>query len=105
MARALEWFDSPVVAAHLGGLDCGTDVLKYLCGKDIYFDTSFSYGSLPKYFAQKIIETHGPDKILFGTDLPWHTAEMELKLLKTLDLSDEDTEKITHENAEKLLGI
>lgn len=105
MAKALEWFDSPVVAAHLGGLDCGTDVLKYLCGKDIYFDTSFSYGTVPKYFAQKIIETHGTDKILFGTDLPWHTAEMELKLLKTLNLSHEDTEKITHENAEKLLGI
>ncbi len=105
MARALRWFESPVIAAHWGGLDCGSDVIQYLCGKNIYFDTSFGYGTIPKYFAEKIIETHGTDKILFGTDTPWHTAEMELKLLNTLHLSEEDKEKITHKNAEKLLKL
>lgn len=105
MARALKWFSSPVIAAHWGGIDCEAGVLEHLSGKDIYFDTSFGYGSMPKYFAQKIIDTHGADKILFGTDCPWHTAEMELKLLKTLEISSEDMEKITHLNAERLLGI
>ena len=105
MERALKHFDSPVIAAHWGGLDCGEGVLKRLCGKDIYFDTSFGFANMPKYYAQKIIETHSPDKILFGTDCPWHTAEMELTLLHTLDLNDGDMEKITHLNAERLLGL
>ncbi len=105
MAKALKWFQSPVVAAHYGGIGYETDVLKHLCGKDIYLDTSFGYGSLPKYYAEKIIKTHGTDKILFGTDSPWHTAEMELKLLNTLEISYADWEKITHQNAEKLLSI
>lgn len=105
MELALKHFDSPVIAAHWGGLDCGEGVLKRLCGKDIYFDTSFGFANMPKYYAQKIIETHSPDKILFGTDCPWHTAKMELTLLHTLDLSDGDMEKITHLNAEKLLGL
>lgn len=105
MAKALKWFESPVIAAHYGGIGYESDVLKYLCGKDIYFDTSFGYGNLPRYYAQKIIETHGADKILFGTDTPWHTAEMELKLLNTLEISHADWEKITHQNAEKLLCI
>ncbi len=105
MERALRWFNSPVVAAHWGGLDCGEEVLNRLCGKDIYFDTSFGCGSMPKYYAQKIAEKHTPDKILFGTDSPWHTAEMELSLLGTLDLSRSEMEKITHLNAEKLLNI
>lgn len=105
MERALKHFDSPVIAAHWGGLDCGEGVLKRLCGKDIYFDTSFGFANMPKYYAQKIIETHSPDKILFGTDCPWHTAKMELTLLHTLDLSAGDMEKITHLNAEKLLGL
>ncbi len=105
MERALKHFDSPVVAAHWGGLDCGEEVLKKLCGKDIYFDTSFGYANMPKYYAQKIIEAHSADKILFGTDCPWHTAKMELQLLNSLNLSDDETEKITHKNAEKLLGI
>ena len=60
---------------------------------------------MPKYYAEKILEKHGTDKILFGTDSPWHNAEVENRLLSTLNLSKEDMEKITHKNAEKLLGI
>ncbi|MBQ6847687.1 MAG: amidohydrolase family protein [Clostridia bacterium] len=105
MERALKYLDCPVVAAHWGGIDCGEAVIKHLCGKEIYFDTSFGYGNMPKYYAQKILETHSADKILFGTDSPWHTAEMEMRLLKTLDLGSGDFEKITHQNAEKLLRI
>ena len=60
---------------------------------------------MPKYFAQKIIDTHGADRILFGTDTPWHTAKMEMQLLESLEISHADWEKITHKNAEKLLGI
>lgn len=105
LEKALNWFQSPVIAAHFGGVGCGEQVLERLCGKDIYFDTSFGYGTLPKYYAQKIIDTHGADKILFGTDTPWHTAEMEMKLLNSLEISHADWEKITHKNAEKLLGI
>lgn len=105
MEKALSWFSSPVVAAHFGGVGSGQEVLDRLCGKDIYFDTSFGYGTMPKHYAQKIIDTHGADKILFGTDTPWHTAEMELKLLNSLEISHADWEKITHKNAEMLLEI
>ncbi len=105
IAKALKHFSSPVIAAHWGGLSCFEGVIKYLCGTDIYFDTSFGYGTMPKYYAEQILEKHSTDKILFGTDCPWHTAEMELKMLSTLKLSDNDTEKITHQNAERLLGI
>ena len=60
---------------------------------------------LPRYYALKIIEKHGTDKILFGTDTPWHTPDMEMKLLNNLELSGEEMENITHLNAEKLLNI
>lgn len=105
MARALEWFSSPVIAAHWGGINCGDDVIKYLCGKNIYFDVSMGYGMMPKYYAQKIIELHTADRMLFGTDTPWHTPNMEMRLLDTLELSNDDMDKITHKNAQKLLGI
>ena len=105
MLKALKHFDTPVIAAHWGGVNCGEAVLKHLCGKDIYFDTSFGYSMMPKYYAEKILEKHGTDNILFGTDTPWHTAEMELRLLNTLGLKEKEIEKITHKNAEKLLGI
>lgn len=105
MIKALSWFDSPVVAAHWGGVNCCEEVVKILCGTDIYFDTSFGYSMLPKYYAEKIIEKHGADRLLFGTDTPWHTASMEMRLLQSLNLSQTDLDKITHQNAQKLLGI
>ncbi len=87
MANALKWFDSPVIAAHWGGLNVSEEVIKHLCGLDIYFDTAFGYASMPKYYAQTILEKHGANKILFGTDLPWHTPNMELRQLDFLSLS------------------
>ena len=105
LEKALSWFDSPVIAAHWGGVNCGEGVLKHLCGKDVYFDTSFGYGTQPKYFAQKIMEKHGSERILFGTDTPWHNAQMEMRLLGSLELSEADMDNITHKTAQKLLGI
>ena len=105
LARALGWFESPVIAAHWGGINCNEGVIEHLCSKDIYFDTSFGYSMMPRYYAQKIIEKHGTDRILFGTDTPWHTPEMELTLLNNLGLSEMEMEKIKSENAKKLLKI
>lgn len=105
MATALGWFDSPVIAAHWGGIGCGEAVLKHLCGRDVYFDTSFGYGQMPKYFAEQILEKHGVDRMLFGTDTPWHTPAMEQRLLAHLGLSDSERCKIEYENAKRLLAL
>ena len=105
MAAALSWFDAPVVAAHWGGVNYNKEFLELLCGRDIYFDTSFGYSMLPKYYAEKILEKHGIDRMLFGTDTPWHTPELEMRLLNTLGLSEDEMNKITAKNAQKLLGL
>lgn len=105
MKRALRYFDSPVVAAHFGGVDCYADVLDLLAGENVYFDTSFGYSMMPKYYALKIIEKHGVERLLFGTDSPWHTAEMERRLLSSLSLTDAELSQIYGENAKRLLTI
>ena len=105
LATALRWFDSPVVAAHWGGIHCCEGVLEHLCGRDVYFDTAFGYGMMPKYYAQRIVEQHGAQRLLFGTDSPWHTATMERRLLDSLDLSDTHRRLIYCDNAKRLLGI
>lgn len=105
LARALHWFDSPVVAAHWGGLDCGSEVIRQLCGANIWFDLSFGYGQLPKPIAQQILDKHGPDKLLFASDMPWHRPEWELRLIDSLELSGPDREKILFRNAQRLLAL
>lgn len=105
MRNALRWFDTPVVAAHWGGAGCGPEVLDKLCGENIFFDLSFGYGVISRPVAQKIIDRHGVDRLLFGSDMPWHRPEWELRLINTLDLSESDREKIFCRNATTLLGI
>ena len=102
---ALKWLDTPVVAAHWGGLDCGPEVLDKLCGTDIWMDLSYGYGAVAKPMAQRIVDRHGPDRLLFASDMPWHRPAWELQLLRTLDISEADREKIYFRNAQGLLGL
>lgn len=102
---ALKWFDSPVVAAHWGGVGCGEEVIEKLCGRDIWFDLSFGYGVMPKGISQKIVDKHTPDRLLFASDMPWHRPSWEKRLIESLDLSSEDKEKIYFKNAMNLLDI
>lgn len=102
---ALKWLDSPVVAAHWGGMGCHQAVMDKLCGENLYFDLSFGYGVIPKKQAQLILEKHTPDRLLFGSDLPWHRPAWEKRLLDTLDLSAGDRDKICFQNAKNLLNI
>ncbi|MBQ9757243.1 MAG: amidohydrolase [Clostridia bacterium] len=105
LERALSWFSSPVVAAHWGGAGCAKLVQKHLCGKDVWFDLSFGYGTMPKSFAQRIVDMHTPDRLLFGSDMPWHRPSWEMRLVESLDISKQDKEKIYYKNAQKLLKI
>jgi len=105
LKNALRWFDSPVVAAHWGGIGCSAEVLDKLCGENIFFDLSYGYGAMPKPTAQAILDRHGPEKLLFGSDMPWHRPVWELRLLDSMELGGVDRERILRKNAKELLGI
>ncbi|MBE7027330.1 MAG: amidohydrolase [Ruminococcaceae bacterium] len=102
---ALRWFDSPVIAAHWGGVSCGDEVIKKLCGKNVWFDLSFGYGVMPKAIAQEIVDKHTPDRLVFASDMPWHRPSWEKQLIETLDISQNDKDKIYYKNALDLLNI
>ncbi len=106
LAKVLPVFNgSPVVAAHFGGYLMWHEVEKHLVGKDIYFDSSFSYSTLPKKHARRIIENHGADKILLGSDTPWSSIGNEILFIKRLHLAPEAEKMILGENARRLLDL
>lgn len=105
LKNALRWLDTPVVAAHWGGHGCAKEVIKHLSGGDVWFDLSFGYGTMPKSFAQRIVDSTTPDRLLFGSDMPWHRPAWEMRLIESLDISPDDKEKIYYKNAAKLLSI
>lgn len=96
-----------IVAAHMGGLHIHDEVIEQLAGKaDLYFDTAYTADPwIDKPTMEKMIRMHGADKILFGSDFPWHLPLHELEFIESLDISAEEKELITGGNARRLLGI
>lgn len=97
--------DTPVIAAHFGGYLLWQDVFTELCGTKIYLDTAFSYCRIPPKYAENIIKSHGAEKILLGSDMPWSSTINEANLIKCLNISVEEKDCILFKNAEKLLDI
>jgi hypothetical protein len=95
---------SHLIAAHLGGWQQWEDVLKYLAGTPIMLDTAYIREFIEPQLAKDIIRAHGAEKIVFGSDSPWEDPADTLAFLRSLDLTEEELEQITHKNAERLLG-
>lgn len=106
LAHILPAFGSaPVVAAHMGGYLCWQDVLKCLVGKPLYFDTAFSFSRMPPDWAREIICAHGANRVLLGSDMPWSDTRHEIRFVKSLGLSSEETKAILGGNACRLLQL
>ena len=100
----IPYFSSPVVLAHMGGYIMWNDVEKYLVGeKNLYFDTSFCFSRIPLPLMERIIKTHGCDKILFGSDMPWSPPSREKRIIDALSFSDFEKENILYNNARNIL--
>ncbi len=93
------------VLAHYGGNRQWEEVIKYLVGKNVYFDTSYILNYIPTDIFYEILEKHGENKILFATDSPWRDISTEVERLKKLIPQKEKQEKIFGENAKKLLNM
>lgn len=107
-----------LVLAHMGGWQMWQDVLDRLCGRDVYLDTAFSYGHIQyrdgavhkwklmdSDMFKAIVEKHGADRVLFGTDSPWSDQSEAISDIEGLKLPEGVRKKIMGENAARLLRI
>jgi len=97
--------NAPVIAAHFGGIWSMPETRKHLAGKNIYLDTAYGYGMLTPRFAKEIIDIHGADKILFGSDAPWNAPSQDIELIKCFGLTEDEEKAVLGGNARKLLGL
>lgn len=97
--------DLTIIAAHMGGYDCWDDVERYLVGRNLYFDTSYSIAHLGAERMASLIHAHGANKVLFGTDSPWTDQAEEVAKIRALALSDGEIASVLGENAGRLLRV
>lgn len=97
-----EFKGAKFVCAHFGGMYMWEDVLSYLAGQSVYLDTSMCAGYMDREIAVRIVNKHGADNILYGSDLPWGGAKENIDFVQQFRLSTSDTEKILGQNALRL---
>jgi predicted TIM-barrel fold metal-dependent hydrolase len=101
--------DLKLVLAHTGGFDREGEVLDKLCGTPVWLDTSLSAVRRAKSaewgeLCGDILKKHDPSRILFATDTPWSDPAAEMQFVRSLGLSDEMTNGILRDNAQRLLS-
>lgn len=96
-----------LIAAHLGGYRLLELAESEVIGLPVYIDTSWppSIGSLDQARVRSVIERHGPDRVLFGTDWPMSDPGAELAALEALGLVDADLTAVVGGNAQRLLAL
>ncbi len=108
LANVMDRFPNLVcIGAHLAAYSLwDTDAADRLYGREnLYIDTSSAISFISPELAKEIILRHGTDRVLFGTDYPVSTADIQLKRFYEIDLSEEDRRKILGLNAAKLLNL
>ncbi len=93
-----------LVTSHLGAWEDWDNVEKYLAGRKIYMEVSYSLHMLEKGRARRIIMDHPAEYVLFGSDSPWSDQGASISLLKDLNLGEERERLILRDNALALLN-
>lgn len=93
-----------LVAAHFGGWKKWREVYSSLCGKNIYFDTSF-IREVPPELRKKIFMSHDRNKFLFGTDCPWDNQKFVVDFINNVpEIDSEFKEYVFYKNADNLMN-
>ncbi len=81
--------------------DLEHDVSRYF-REQFWLTTSGMFSQIP---FEAAVGAVGPDNVMFAVDYPYSPNEQGRQFLENADLSSSDSEKITHRNAERLLGL
>jgi len=93
--------DLKVIIPHLGMLGGNPlDFLQIFQGREnVLFDTALASPDTIKKFIEKI----GPERILFGSDIPFGTMKWELEKVLSLPIGDDKKEWILFKNIKRCL--
>ncbi len=95
-----------IIGAHLGGWSVWDEACEKLAGyPNFYVDSSSSLYELPTDKATEIIRRYGTDHVLFGSDYPVFSPDIELNRFMALPLTDDEKRAILSENVLKLYDI
>lgn len=98
--------DLKIIAAHLGGYNETDEVIECMAGKsNIFIDVSLADSWFSREKAFSVIDKHGSDFLLFGSDCPWDNAQNNIQFIESLNIPSSKKLAILGENAKNLLDL
>jgi predicted TIM-barrel fold metal-dependent hydrolase len=99
--------DLRLVACHFGGYKILDDAEEMLDGADVVLETSWppSLATLQPDRVRRLIQRHGAERVVFGSDWPMTSPAEEIKAIEALGLSDDETKLVLGGTLKRLLGI
>lgn len=94
-----------VIAAHFGGWSIYDEAIPYMSQLDCMMDISSSMPFIGTEHVKKLIGLYGADRLMFGSDFPMWNPVKELDSFMSIEMSEDDREKILWKNAARVFGI
>lgn len=96
-----------IVACHFGGYRLLEEVEERIVGLPVLVDTSWppGIGSVDPGRVRRVIERHGPENVIFGSDWPMADPADDVAAIRALGLSDADTDGILGGNLARVLRL
>ncbi|MBR5745682.1 MAG: amidohydrolase family protein [Clostridia bacterium] len=94
-----------VIAAHMGGYSVWDEAEKYIIGQPVYVDTSEALLGMDAAGLYRLIQKHGVERVMFGSDYPlWFTGHA-FQGLEQCALTPREKALVYCETAKKVFGI
>jgi predicted TIM-barrel fold metal-dependent hydrolase len=96
-----------LIACHFGGYRQLDQVEEIIVGLPVHVDTSWPPGlwSLDRSRVRKLIGSHGPERVVFGSDWPMSDLAANIAAIEALGLAADDTSAILGGNLARLLRL
>lgn len=96
-----------LMACHFGGYKILDDAEEMLAGADVVLETSWppSLKTLRPERVRRLIQRHGAERVVFGSDWPMTSPTEEIAAIEALGLTDDETKQVLGGTMARLLGI
>ncbi|HEY3378610.1 MAG TPA: amidohydrolase family protein [Armatimonadota bacterium] len=107
VAALIERFPTlTIIAAHLGGYCFWEDALACLAGEHVYLDTSSALEYIDPALLRRLVDKHGVERILCGSDYPLSSPVKAIEAIDRLTwLTGAQKAAILGDNCARLFGL
>ena len=97
--------DLDVIAAHMCGYGVWDEAEEYLIGEGVFTDTSEALLGMDGRGLYKLIEKHGIEKVMFGSDYPLWNTSFAFNQMEEIGLNEREKDLIYSENAKRIFKL